>query len=70
MRQADASDVCESASVITSPAAPLQHELSAENPLRMARTYSSFADQIRAADRVQSFGFDRRARLMSSNRFL
>eukprot|EP00959_Pyramimonas_sp_CCMP1952_P040616 849369-Pyramimonas_sp.AAC.1 len=31
MRQADASDVSESTHVITSPAAPLQPELNAEN---------------------------------------
>eukprot|EP00959_Pyramimonas_sp_CCMP1952_P303919 6360279-Pyramimonas_sp.AAC.1 len=31
MRQADASDVSESISVLTSPVAPLQPELSAEN---------------------------------------
>eukprot|EP00959_Pyramimonas_sp_CCMP1952_P239416 5003539-Pyramimonas_sp.AAC.1 len=31
---------------------------------------NSFADLVRAADRVPSSRFDRRTRLMSSNRFL
>eukprot|EP00959_Pyramimonas_sp_CCMP1952_P081380 1700420-Pyramimonas_sp.AAC.1 len=45
MRQADASDVCESTPVITSPAVPQQPELSAENRQHLSEeTYSSFAD--------------------------
>eukprot|EP00959_Pyramimonas_sp_CCMP1952_P341717 7158173-Pyramimonas_sp.AAC.1 len=65
MQQADASDVSESIPVITSPEAPLQPDLSAENRqhLRMTEQYDSFADLVRASDRVPSSGFDRRTRL-------
>eukprot|EP00959_Pyramimonas_sp_CCMP1952_P248534 5195100-Pyramimonas_sp.AAC.1 len=68
MRQADASDVCESTAVITSPAAPQQPELSAENRQHLSvllEPYNSFADMIRAADRVPSSEFERGTRMMS-----
>eukprot|EP00959_Pyramimonas_sp_CCMP1952_P059796 1249137-Pyramimonas_sp.AAC.1 len=58
MRQADASDVCKSTHVITSPAAPLQPELSAEHRQHLCgclKEYYSFADLFRAADQVLSF---------------
>eukprot|EP00959_Pyramimonas_sp_CCMP1952_P104835 2191253-Pyramimonas_sp.AAC.1 len=60
MRQTDASDACELTPLITSPAAPLQPDGS--------NNRNSFADLVRAADRVQRSVFDRPTRLMSSNR--
>eukprot|EP00959_Pyramimonas_sp_CCMP1952_P467327 9491399-Pyramimonas_sp.AAC.1 len=57
MQQADASDVSESFSVITSPVAPLQPELVQKTDSTSqddSNDTNSFADPARAADPVQT----------------
>eukprot|EP00959_Pyramimonas_sp_CCMP1952_P278797 5829287-Pyramimonas_sp.AAC.1 len=73
MRQTDASDVCESTPLITSPVAPYspsQVQKTDSTSQDDSNNTNSFADLGRAADRVQSSGFDRRTRLMSPTRLL
>eukprot|EP00959_Pyramimonas_sp_CCMP1952_P216040 4518747-Pyramimonas_sp.AAC.1 len=74
MRQADASDVCESTPVITShqhcspPQRALREETESTSEDDSTNT-NSFASLDRAADRVQSSGIDRRTHKMILNRF-
>eukprot|EP00959_Pyramimonas_sp_CCMP1952_P380818 7978921-Pyramimonas_sp.AAC.1 len=72
MQQADAPDAFESMPVITSPATPLQPELSGETENTSEddlNNRNTFADLARAKEQVQSSQCDRRTRLMPPNRF-
>eukprot|EP00959_Pyramimonas_sp_CCMP1952_P352587 7387111-Pyramimonas_sp.AAC.1 len=72
MRQANASDVSESIPVIMSPVAPLQSFKCRKPtaPLKMTRAVRIVRDLARAADQVQSSGFNRKTRPMILDRFL
>eukprot|EP00959_Pyramimonas_sp_CCMP1952_P029546 620736-Pyramimonas_sp.AAC.1 len=69
MREADASDVCESIHVITSPAAPLQPELNAGNRHNLSGVLVSTPIALRMSRRVCLLTREVRTRSASRARF-